>query len=146
MQSCSVAQHKPQPSKLFTPPQQQALRSWNAILMSINVSCASDNYLSPQLIADNRLAAFQLFRPRHAGDGGVALSALAGALKTVKGHWVNGEPPAQSIPAIIAHMNESLLYPMSGLERYRSSFAKLQGTALPARREYGILEEARYAV
>lgn len=139
MLTCSLAHSEPkrgpQPSiPLFTPPQQQALRSWNEILVSLNLSCASDNYLSPQLIANNRLAAFQLFK---VGHGEEALSALADAFKATRGHWVNGERPAQSIPMIIAHMNNSLLHSIPGLERYRSNTAKMESRPQPAVRPKG---------
>ena len=108
------------PKSIFPPPQQQALSSWNGILTSLNLSSAENNFLSPQLIADNRLAAFQLFRAGHSQS---ALTDLAGAFKSQMGHWVNGEPPGQAIPLIINHMNARLLKSTCNFEYYRSGKA-----------------------
>lgn len=126
-----LERREPQPSITFTSSQQQALRGWNDILASINLSTSINDHLSPQQIADNRLAAFQLFKAQHGKDGGAALSALAGAFKTTRGHWVNGEPPAQSIPKIISHMNCSLLHSRLGFEHYRSVAAKIEARFAP---------------
>lgn len=120
------------PSSPFTPPQQQALRDWNGILSSLNSEIIVS--LSPQQIADNRIAAFQLFVARHGGDGEDALLALAGAFKSTHGHWVNGEPPTKSIPLILAHMNDSLLKSSCGITYYRSNTAKMESRPRPASR------------
>lgn len=121
----------PQPSTTFTSSQQQALRGWNEILASINLSTSINDHLYPQQIADNRLAAFQLFAAQHSGNGDLELTALADAFKSMKKHWVNGEPPMQSIPKIIAQMNYSLLHSMPGFEHYRSAAAKIEARFAP---------------
>lgn len=137
MPASSLVQDKAKSSDIFTLPQQQALRSWNKILSSINLSCTSDNHLSPQAVADNRMAAFQLFVAQHSEDDEAALYALAGAFKLTKRHWVNGEPPSKSIPMIISYMNGSLLKSSCGIVYYRSNTAKMEASPQPAVRQRG---------